>query len=254
MPVTLPAHAAAILPFCGERFRWLPPVALVIGSAAPDFAYLTGIYGTASHSVPGLFTHCLPKGIAAFLWTELLLLPMLQARLPRIRRFELARFTVTRGVPRTAKGWLAVMVAILLGASTHQLWDGFTHVGWFPERHLFRGARIDFGLFSLPIARVLWAVSSVVGSVLVVWFMARRYPTLPLPAAGEPKGKPLLIALAAGVTFGLIWRALFPSGYYSAWQILWSFFWAAARYGAVAITVLGAYDFVQRFRAASRAT
>lgn len=255
MPVTLPAHAAAILPFLHRRLRFLPPVALVVGSTAPDLAYLTGIYGTGSHTLPGLFTQAVPKGLLAYLWVELLLLPMVRERLPVIGTLQLARFTVTRGLPRTAPGWVAVLAALGLGALTHLLWDGLTHVGWWPERHLFFGARVTIAGQTLAVARVLWLLSSGVGSLIVLGYLARLYPRLTAPSQGQRgSAAPLLWALALGLAFGLVWRTLFPSGYHSAWQVLWSYFWAATRYASVALTVLGLHDAWRRHRARLQST
>jgi len=39
VPLTFPSHAAAIAPLKLWRPRWFDGVALVVGSAAPDFGY-----------------------------------------------------------------------------------------------------------------------------------------------------------------------------------------------------------------------
>src|SRR5688572_24682954 len=109
MPVTLPAHAAAVLPL----FRWLPPSALVVGACAPDLVYLIGTYGWQSHRPLGLVTHCLPLGLAAYVALEVVVLPMLRARLWPLFGIDLRRFLATAGLARDARGWLKVMGGIL---------------------------------------------------------------------------------------------------------------------------------------------
>jgi uncharacterized protein DUF4184 len=64
MPVTLPAHVAAVLPLF--RVRWLPPAALVVGARVPDLAYLFGMSAYASHNLDGLLRFSLPVGL--LLW------------------------------------------------------------------------------------------------------------------------------------------------------------------------------------------
>jgi hypothetical protein len=70
--------------------------------------------------------------------------------------------------------WVLVILAILLGASTHILWDAFTHPSFWPYRHLpllhegvhlplagtvqlYKGFQYGSGLLGLTILIVLWA-------------------------------------------------------------------------------------------------
>lgn len=249
MPVTLPAHAAAILPLCHPRLRFLPPVALVVGSAAPDLSYLTGVYGTFPHSWRGLFEYCLPAGLAAYLWVELLILPLWRRRGPSLGGYDTRRFAVSRGLPRRFMEWLWVGVSLLLGATTHLLWDGLTHVGDWPERALFQGARVELLGARISWARILWGASSVLASLGVLAWWARRYKSLPAPAETALPGWPLWAAIGFGVLFGLGWRTVFPFGHASTWQLIWTYFWAAARYASVAVTALAVADRLGLFRA-----
>ena len=61
MPMTFPSHAAAVLPFKFARRRWFDGVALVIGSAAPDFPYSIAPYAQYNaHTWLGLLVFCVP--------------------------------------------------------------------------------------------------------------------------------------------------------------------------------------------------
>lgn len=246
MPVTLPAHAAAVLPFFRERFRFLPPVALVVGSVSPDLSYLTGVYGTRPHAIDGLFTFCLPAGVVAWLWLEWLIFPLVRRRAPRLGSWELSRLGVTRGLPSSAKAWLWALLAILIGAATHQLWDGLTHVREWPERVLLRGARLEIGGVSFAWARVLWGISSVLGSAGVLVWLGRRYPGLGRPSEPRASAVPLLLAVGCGLVSGVLWRAAFPIQTYSGWQLVWAHFWSAVRLGCVAMSALAVVDLLTR--------
>src|SRR5258705_2665124 len=109
MPLTFPSHAAAVLPFCGRRTAWLPPSALVVGSCAPDFAYLLDGNRTNFHAWPYCVVPCLPVALAVWLWAEVLVLPSLRRALP-----VGGRFCATRGVPSDLRGWAAVVLALTI--------------------------------------------------------------------------------------------------------------------------------------------
>ena len=200
MPLTFPSHAAAILPFCRPGSR-LPPTALVIGTCAPDLAYLFDIR-TNFHVWPGALFPCLPIAFAFFLGFEALLLPTLS-------RFT--RLAATRGLPTTPSGWMYAVLALIIGAVTHIVWDGFTH------------ARFPANLFYPPaVAHSLQLLSSGVGIVLVVRALVRRVPLLP-PVALQP-------GISGGVLVGVIASTLV-----GAWLMLaarWGFTASPAPYGA----------------------
>src|SRR4051812_1473819 len=82
MPLTFPAHAAAVLPMLKQRRLRAPTTAWVVGSCAPDLSYLLGSHGPAAHSLRGLFTFCIPVGLLALLWLEILILPALSPIAP----------------------------------------------------------------------------------------------------------------------------------------------------------------------------
>ena len=130
MPFT-PTHVAAALP----ALTWLrrrgaaPASALVIGTMIPDVAVFLPRafdYG-AAHSVRGLFTQCLPLGLAAFLAWEHLLKRPLADLVPDALRRRLPGAAGPAAFSWRALGWAAGLV--VAGAASHVLWDSFTHAG-----------------------------------------------------------------------------------------------------------------------------
>ncbi len=258
MPLTFPSHAAAVLPFMHLRGAWrLPASALVIGSAAPDLIYLIGTFGAAAHHPRGLLLFCVPAGLLAFLMVEALLLPVLAAPLitigPRRARPTLARLLGPRPLPRDASGWLRVALAVLVGAATHQLWDGFTHAWMWPARALYPNA--TWSLLGQPVlvSRVLQHSSSVLGVVVVWLYLRRAAPQTPAPPGDRAGAARRLLALAAapvvaGLVAGLT-RLQQPDPLLS--RALWNAAWSAAAWFAL---VLGVVCLLVRLGSQTRAS
>ena len=136
MPWTF-AHPAAVLPL--RRFSGpgrLSFAALVIGSTSPDFLYYIGQFDLAAftHTPLGVLEICVPAGLLVLslaLWlrhpiAQLLPQPHRDALLDggsALLHFSLRSFSVAA-------------VSLMLGASTHLLWDAFTHQGRFFVMHL----------------------------------------------------------------------------------------------------------------------
>lgn len=209
MPVTLPAHAAAVLPFFRLSRRGVLPTALVVGACAPDFSYLYAVRGLGelSHEVPGFILFCLPMGLVALVWLEVLVLPALWPTLPEVAGVQWGRFARTGGPPRTPLAWTLAAGALVLGAATHLLWDGFTHRSMWPAEVLYPHVRVPLGGRELPLTRVLQHASSLVGSLIVLGYMAHRYPRLPpVPGGSWSSFLPILLPTVLGALAGLALR------------------------------------------------
>jgi hypothetical protein len=214
MPLTFPSHAAAILPLLHlPGARRLSASALVIGTTTPDLVYLVGTLGAASHRPSGLLLFCLPAGLLAFVYVEALVLPILGGPLvalaPRRLRPHLARVLQPRPLPRGFAAWIAIAVAVLLGAATHQLWDGFTHAWLWPAKVLY--PQLTLPIFGRPIllSRILQHTSSLLGLALVLAYVARTTPAADIvehpviPVHPRP-GRRLVAVLAAPLLGGLV--------------------------------------------------
>lgn len=123
MPFTL-AHPAAAIPLLRPLGRYGVLSALVIGSMAPDLAFVVGVPATReqTHSLAGMLLFSLPAGALAYLLFHLLLKAPLCALLPASYLQRLAQ-------PTNRPTKFAVAVSLAAGAATHVLWDAFTHPG-----------------------------------------------------------------------------------------------------------------------------
>jgi hypothetical protein len=130
VPSTFPAHPAGILPLKLWRPRWFDGVALVLGAASPDIAYLVDGSGLPvwplSHELHGLILFCLPVTLLGCLMVRRAA-PAVAAHLPSGGPFALRDY----GALRTSghRWWITVTSAII-GAASHLVLDGLE--AWFP--------------------------------------------------------------------------------------------------------------------------
>lgn len=207
MPATF-AHPIVALPLAR---RPLLLSALVVGTIAPDFEYLFRLSpaSTVSHTLPGLFTFCLPVGIAVlWLWHRFFkgaLVELVPARhyvalLPLCRRFSF----------RPMSRLLLIGACIVLGATTHLLWDAFTHsFGWAVGRFpLLSTPLLETAQGTLRLYKVLQHGSTLLASCLLFALYARWLSRTRGDAAGPSLSAPfrwsvvsviLLVAGAVGV-------------------------------------------------------
>ena len=178
----------------------------MIGTCAPDLAYLFDIR-TSFHVWPGALFPCLPIAFAFFLGLEALVLPTLS-------RFT--RLATTRGLPTTPSGWMYAVLALMLGAVTHIVWDGFTH------------ARFPATVFYSPaVAHGLQILSSAVGIALVVRALVHRYPLIspvalpPGISCGVALGVIAFAMLGAWLMLGARWGFTAPGPYGAGWHLFW---------------------------------
>lgn len=253
MPLTFPSHAAAVLPFCGRRTAWLPPSALVVGSCAPDFAYLIDLRDVNLHAWPYCLVPCLPIAFAVWLWAEVLVLPSLRRVAPVVRGVETGRFLATRPLPEDVRGWLAVGVALGLGMLTHLAWDGFTHAHRFPASVLYGDDGLVLAGRFVSIARLLQAGCSVLGAVLVARAAWEQYPRQPPVSDRAALNLPAFAALISAALLcswaglALSWSEELGASLYGA---PWQMFWWSARGALLGLTAAAALERV-RFRAAA---
>lgn len=135
MPATFPSHAAAVLPLKLWRPHWSDGVALVVGSMAPDLGYpLAGVVSLPdTHSAVALLSWNLPVTLVVSAMVRISA-PGVAVHLPA-RWFALPDYGA---LGRTTHRWYLTVCSALLGALSHELWDGFTHNprigGWAARR------------------------------------------------------------------------------------------------------------------------
>ncbi|MET4925226.1 DUF4184 family protein [Streptomyces sp. PSRA5] len=193
MPFTL-SHAAAVLPGIRRDGTSRGPLlasALVAGSMAPDMTYFAATavpaameFGAVTHGLVGLFT--VDAVIAAVLvgvW--LMLREPLLALLPAARQGRAHAFV--RGPDRRGERRASLAarfyVSAVLGASTHVLWDAFTHVDRWGTRMVPALGEVVAGF---PLYTYTQYGSSALALVALCWFTltaVRRLPRTPAPAS-----------------------------------------------------------------------
>lgn len=202
MPIT-PAHPAAAWPLHRAAKR-LPLAALVVGTCAPDLEYVLRLrpVGKFGHSPLGLVLFCVPATLLVFWMWRALVRPALVPVLPS---GIAAWLTAPEPGRRTDLVPLA-MVAALLGAATHVLWDGFTHrPGWGVALVPVLGEPSPvpgFAWFSLA-----QHASSVVGALVIALWASRILRDIPPEARrfapGQGRRCAATAVFVAAVTAGV---------------------------------------------------
>ena len=220
MPFTL-AHVAAVLPLLrSKRNRW-SATGLILGSITPDFEKFLrlGAHNSYSHSWASLVYFSFPMALGlAFVFHGVVRNPLI-AHLPRPLFQRLARFRHFDWPRYCRQHRVRVGLSVLLGASTHLVWDSFTHreselVALWP----FLRVHCHVGGLYAPVFVVINLLSSVVGVWLVLAALWRLPVAVgasvppPLPAVTRPRYWGL-VGLVAGVM--LLGRLLLASNHLS---------------------------------------
>jgi len=244
MPFTL-SHPVAAVPLKRLGFSLS---ALIVGSMSPDFIYILKLAPKIgyTHTLPGLFTFCLPAS-----WVVLWLYQVLQRPLASlvpglvpepapaaVGRERLKRFGLTS-------------LSILAGACTHIAWDGFTHeTGWVVAYvPALNATTLNLGFDQVSLARLLHHLSSLVGGSWLVLQIKRHLARTwaldePAPCTECASLVPALTLLAASVGLGWLyaWMHLRPIIAYD--QVREMMLRGMAASGAALITLLLLYSLV----------
>lgn len=188
MPFTF-AHPAAVLPL---HRRWPRPFvlsALVIGSMAPDFAYLPPFLAsrTLSHNLAGSVLFCVPVGFVVYLLFHLLLKVPLASLLPAaLQRQAASALAVSPRLPE--RPLLTVFASLWIGALSHLVWDAFTHDPSRATRMLPLLTRTLFRYegHEVHVCRVLQHASTLLGT-WILWRTLARVARRPAPAGTAPR-------------------------------------------------------------------
>ncbi|MCC3776511.1 DUF4184 family protein [Streptomyces sp. UNOB3_S3] len=237
MPFTL-VHPAAVIPLSRGR---LVPSALADGAMAPDWAGLLPVQnaGLMSHTWLGAVTvDALLAVILLMLFHGLLKRPLADLAPAGWR----GRLAGPVGGFRWRSLWF--LPSVVIGAATHILWDDFTHgrfVEWGPKTQLVQDG------------------SSVLGLVLIVWWLVRWYRTASaaeVPGLLTRTGRDAVRWLAVGaVALAAVGRLVFPprplnGEFPTGFALLW---WHATNMllagVGIGIVVLGCYAVLWQLRA-----
>jgi hypothetical protein len=183
MPFTI-SHIAAILPANRPLRRWGLLSAAMIGTMVPDFGFLFPghLLRSQTHSTLALLKFCLPVGLMAWVLFQLLVKPAWGAVLPDGWRIRLMAEHPSARL-KDWRMWLFAAGAVLAGAITHLVWDGFTHEDGRGVRMLpfLEDSGPDIGGHALPLYRWLQHSSSVLGLIVVLWAAWRWTRATPAP-------------------------------------------------------------------------
>jgi len=163
MPFPL-AHPAAVLPFRRWCPKYLDFPALIIGSVTPDLAASIDDWEYFSHTILGTFVFCLPVGLAT-IWI------FRRVRTPIVSTFPNPhRHTLLPLCAGTRNSLFNVIISLLFGSWLHLTWDLFTHDHSWLVQHV---AFFSIPVAGVPLNHLLWLLSSLVGSLLLLAMYVR---------------------------------------------------------------------------------
>ncbi|MFF5636675.1 DUF4184 family protein [Streptomyces sp. NPDC012825] len=210
MPFT-PSHAAAVLPGLRRDGTGRGPLvasALVAGSFAPDTTYFAATafpgamaFGDVTHSPAGIVTaDVLITAALVGLW--LTVREPLVALLPARWRGRVYGLVVGRRRHDRRPAALAgrFCLSAVLGATTHVVWDSFTHIDRWGTRAIPLLGEIVAGF---PVYLYAQYGGSALALVLLVWFAARALRAT-APGVGLPAGVPVPDRRGRLIAAGLI--------------------------------------------------
>jgi hypothetical protein len=215
MPLTYFAHQVPVLPIA-RRWPRFDGLALVIGSMAPDFAYVLNGSRLAlwAHGMPGMVLFCVPVTLAICWITSRVLSPVVWDHLPNLEPFYLRDY---RGLAAHRYVWPWAALGALIGAASHVALDHFTHDwGWFAQHVDWYDSVVIEGVFSRnwTVFRLVQYAGHVVGTAVGVWMLARygrarwmatRRALVPPFEVSRRSTLTLVIAFVAGLSAGLAW-------------------------------------------------
>jgi hypothetical protein len=198
-----PTHIVAILPLWPLR-RWLPFSGLAIGAMVPDIALFFPLVDYAqTHSPLGVFSTCLPFGLALFLLFDTVMRGPLVALLPTWFQTRINPLPQLPTTPRLSPHlifYAGLVASIVIGAFTHQIWDTFTHKGrWGTNVIPSLNSIFEIAGYNLPAYKLFQYCSTFIGLPLlaaVTMFSLSRVPaTHPTSTVLSPKLKLWILSL-----------------------------------------------------------
>lgn len=209
MPLTFFAHQAPVLPIARRWRGRIDGVTLVIGSMAPDMAYVLdgSRFSLWAHELPWLVVFCVPVTLVVSWLVARVISPVMWDHLPAMGPFRLHDY---RGLGAHRFRWASAIAGALIGALSHVALDHFTHDwGWFARNvDWYSSVLVDDVLGRRwTVFGVLQYAGHVVGSVLCCWMLLRLGRERWMAAAAErvrryPVSLRSTVVLAAGTAAG----------------------------------------------------
>jgi hypothetical protein len=178
MPFTF-SHPAIVLPLTYLPKKWFSLTGLVIGSLTPDFEYFLRmqIKSIYSHTLDGLFWFDLPLGLLlAFIFHDIVRNNLFD-NLPIFFKSRFSAFRPFNWNKHFKENWFVVLVSILIGASSHILWDSFTHEhSYFVQTIPMLTSTTNIFGRQIPLLKILQHSSTIIGG-LAIAFAVYKLPT-----------------------------------------------------------------------------
>jgi len=187
MPFTL-THTLAVLPIHRVTARYLPLSALIIGSIIPDFPlfFSLGINYEQTHCTVGILTWCNGLGLIAYIVFQQYLKAPWLALCPRFVRERLGQYSAPVPI-RSFKTLSLVSLAIIIGSSTHVIWDSYTHFGgWGVRQHPALSQLWQINNLSIPLYKFLQYGSSIIGLPFLTLWTLLKLSRLPVVNVSLP--------------------------------------------------------------------
>jgi hypothetical protein len=185
MPFTF-SHPAIVLPLTRLSKKWFSLTGLVIGSLTPDFEYFLRMQMKShySHTIDGLFWFDLPLGLLLAFIFHNVVRDRLFDNLPIFLKSRFGEFKQVDWNNYFKGNWGIVMISVLVGASSHIFWDGFTHEqGFFAQTIPALTHAVDFFGEQIPITKILQHSSTIAGALFIASAIYK------LPVNNEPAKK-----------------------------------------------------------------
>ena len=204
------AHPAAIMPL--RRFRYLPTLALLVGSIVPDVPYYlprraSTMIPVDLHTLFGALVAGIPLGMLILALGLLLRRPLTALMTERARWVSLGEADAFLSRP---VNWLLAIPAVFIGCLTHILWDGFTHADtWITSHVSALNNQVDvLGLYTGPVSHILQYVTTVLG-FLIIWYWyhvvaAEAPPEFATGPSRPRQRRALTLVIAGAVAMGIV--------------------------------------------------
>jgi hypothetical protein len=208
MPFTI-SHAATVVPI--RPFGVFS--ALLVGSFIPDLPYFIPKLSRNhfAHSLPNLFLFCLPMGFLCLWIFQRFLREPLATLLPVSHQVRLGanefKFLPLRRLAH-------IVLSILMGASSHIVWDSFTHQsGWAVQNWDALRKQVTIANHSIQMSDLVQHISTVTGlTLLAFWYTLWLRSTPPTgPDCRSYGSSESTAGLVLFLLAGAVWPAFFLS-------------------------------------------
>ena len=208
MPFTF-SHAAATFVFSPWlKQNRLSLTGIILGCIAPDFEYFLRMkmQGAIGHNLVGIFLLDLPVALIVAFIFHCLIRDELISNSPLFFKRKFVKFKNIKWFSYFKNNVLIVVVSVLLGISTHILWDSFTHkTGYFVVHFSFLQRELLLYELRIPIYKILQHSSALLGLLAVIFYLFR------MPSSAQVKRKAIRKYWGCVFLFLIIFMSIWAS-------------------------------------------